>query len=73
MVKLFFMTANRLVCTNYKGDVSERVITPHYVWYGSTKWHPEPQWLVHAFDEEKKAFRDFAMNSLLPMSVVKAL
>lgn len=30
------------------------------LWYGSTQWHPEPQWLLHAFDTGCEAYRDFA-------------
>lgn len=46
---------------NYRGEVSTRTITPIKPWYGSTEWHPEPQWLLKAFDHEKDAERDFAL------------
>jgi len=42
--------------------VSTRTITPIKPWYGSTEWHPEPQWLLTAFDHEKHANRDFALK-----------
>lgn len=51
-----------LIYTNYRGEESERTITPQRVWYGSTEWHPEPQWLMTAFDHEKQANRDFALK-----------
>ncbi|MDR6431282.1 hypothetical protein [Brucella pseudogrignonensis] len=48
--------------TNYRGENSIRTITPIKPWYGSTEWHPEPQWLLTAFDHEKQANRDFALK-----------
>lgn len=51
-----------LTYTNYRGETSERTITPIRSWYGSTEWHPEPQWLLTAFDHEKQANRDFAIK-----------
>ena len=29
--------------------------------FGSTQWHPEPQWLLQAWDVDKDAERDFAL------------
>lgn len=52
----------RLIYTNWRGETSERIIKPMYVWFGSTEWHPEPQWLLTAFDLEKNADRDFALK-----------
>lgn len=51
-----------LTYTNWRGETSERTITPKRVWFGATDWHPEPQWLLTAFDEEKQADRDFALK-----------
>lgn len=50
--------------TNYRGETSERNIIPEKIWYGSTEWHPEPQWLLTALDLDKKASRDFAMKDI---------
>ncbi|WP_336801783.1 hypothetical protein [Kaistia sp. MMO-174] len=47
--------------TNWRGVTGVRSIIPKSVWYGSTEWHPEPQWLLRAFDVEKQADRDFAL------------
>ena len=52
----------KLTYTNYRGETSERLILPKGVWFGATKWHPEPQWLLHALDCEKQAVRDFALS-----------
>lgn len=51
-----------LIYTNYRDETSERTITPQRVWYGSTEWHPEPQWLITAFDHKKHASRDFTLK-----------
>lgn len=52
----------RITYRNYRGETAQRVITPQRVWFGSTEWHPEPQWLMAAFDHEKQANRDFAIK-----------
>lgn len=63
--------AVKLVYTNYKGETSERHIIPKGMNWGSTPWHPEPQWLVVAYDLDKKAYRDFALRDFRgPMEVV---
>ncbi|WP_321385717.1 hypothetical protein [Rhizobium sp.] len=48
--------------TNYRGETSRRAIKPKCVWFGSTEWHREPQWLLTAFDVDKGADRDFALK-----------
>lgn len=53
-----------LTYTNYRGETAERTITPKHVYFGATEWHPEPQWLLRAYDHGKKADRDFALNDL---------
>lgn len=51
-----------LTYTNYKGETATRTITPRSIWFGSTEWHPEPQYLLRAFDHDKQADRDFALK-----------
>ncbi|MVA91571.1 hypothetical protein GOZ80_05990 [Agrobacterium vitis] len=51
-----------LTYTNYRGEISERTILPKNIWFGSTEWHPEPQWLLTAFDLGKQTVRDFALK-----------
>jgi len=41
-----------------------RTVIPERVWFGSTEWHPEPQWLLEAFDIEKGERRSFAMADI---------
>lgn len=50
--------------TNWRGEYGVRRIVPRYVWLGSTEWHPSPQYLLRAFDEDKAAVRDFALKDL---------
>ena len=46
---------------NYRGEHSVRWATPKTFWWGSTEYHPEPQWLMSAFDHDKGQMRDFAL------------
>lgn len=54
--------------TNYRGEAGVRLANPTRLWFGSNEWHPEEQWLLDAFDLEKKADRVFALRDveLLP-------
>jgi predicted DNA-binding transcriptional regulator YafY len=52
--------------TNHRGERRERRILPQPagVRFDRTPWHPEPQWLLLAWDFEKGAMRDFAMTGI---------
>ena len=56
--------AIEILYTNYRGETARRRIVPGSLRYGSTEYHPEPQWLLEAFDLEKKAERTFAMHDI---------
>jgi len=56
--------AVRILYTNYRGETALRTILPEKIIFGSTEWHPEMQWLLEAFDEEKGAIRAFAMKDI---------
>ena len=47
---------------NHKGEESVRNVLPLRVWYGSTKWHKEEQWLIEVYDLDRKAKRDYALH-----------
>lgn len=49
--------------TNWKGVRKQRWITPlnHCLWWGSTEWHKEEQWLLRAIDGEDGKVKDFAL------------
>ena len=50
--------------TNYRGERGLRRIIPDQISFGSNEWHPEPQWLMLAYDCEKKAERLFAVRDI---------
>lgn len=50
--------------TNWRGEHGERRVIPQRIWFGSTEWHPEPQWLLDAFDIERGANRSFTMAEI---------
>lgn len=50
---------------NWRGETRERQIRPTRVWFGSTEWHPEPQWLMDAWDLESDAARTFAFSGFV--------
>lgn len=51
----------RFVYTNYRGEVWVRTVTPIAIRFGSTEWHPTDQWLMRAYDHDKRAEREFAL------------
>lgn len=46
---------------NWRGEVAQRTIRPVALWFGKTDWHPEPGWLLSAWDCDKGERRDFAL------------
>lgn len=56
--------AIRILYTNYRGETALRSVVPQHLVFGSTEWHPEPQWLMEALDVEKGQSRTFAMKDV---------
>lgn len=52
------------VYRNWRGEVSQRRVRPLGIRFGSTEWHPEPQWLLRAVDLDKDEEREFAMRDI---------
>ena len=50
---------------NWQGLIATRRVLPIKIWYGSTKWHPEEDWLLKAIDLDKDAERDFKIKDIL--------
>lgn len=50
--------------TNWRGETATRRIIPISIWFGSTEWHKQAQWLLKALDIEKNAERDFALKDI---------
>lgn len=48
--------------TNYRGECRMRRAVPRRLAFERTEWHPEPQWILYAFDVEKGAERGFALR-----------
>lgn len=63
--------AVRFVYKNYRGEIRLRRAKPLTVFWGSNRWHPDEQWLMHAYDLEKKAHRTFALAGIQPWDPVK--
>ena len=53
--------------TNWRGVRSVRRIVPVGVWFGSSRWHPEDQFFMSAWDVDKAEMRDFAIRDMSPV------
>lgn len=49
---------------NWKGEVSVRRVVPMQMYFGSTPFHKEGQWLLPAYDLDKKEWRTFALKDI---------
>jgi len=50
---------------NWEGKKAIRKVVPVKLWFGSTKWHKQKQWLLKARDIEKNAERDFSVKDIV--------
>ena len=50
--------------TNWRGETTDRVVLPVRMWFGTTSWHPDPQWFLSALDTVSGQMRDFAMSGI---------
>lgn len=55
----------RVQYTNHRGETALRTIRPIRLWFGSTAWHREAQWLLECFDLDKLATRDYALAGMV--------
>ena len=53
--------------TNWRGVRAVRRIIPVGVWFGSSRWHPEDQFFMSAWDVDKGEMRDFAIRDMSPV------
>ena len=70
------MEENKIVVinyTNWKGVTSFRRIIPKKIFFGSTEWHKEEQWLLEALDVDKNAYRSFAIKDIKSWEVEQEL
>jgi predicted DNA-binding transcriptional regulator YafY len=56
---------------NWKGKSSSRHVIPGRIFYGSTPYHPEPQWLMECWDLAKKETRTFSLKDISSWSPYK--
>ncbi|MBD8554895.1 hypothetical protein IFT84_10205 [Rhizobium sp. CFBP 8762] len=57
--------------TNWRGEYGIRTAVPMRVWFGTSEWHKEPQWLLTAWDIEKNAAREFALCDMVLVKLDK--
>lgn len=50
--------------TNHRGERAVRRVQPLGLRFESTEWHPEPQWVLQAFDLDRRAERSFALQDV---------
>lgn len=50
-----------ILFTDSTGIERERCIIPQRIWFGSTEWHPHAQWLLDAYDTDRRAVRSFEL------------
>ena len=59
---------------NYRGEKSKRTVIPFNMkWMSGDHYHPEPQWLLLAFDIDKKELRNFAANRITNLELLPYL
>lgn len=54
----------KIIYTNYRNEMSTRTIIPKKIYFTKTDWHPQEQWLIEAYDLDKKADRSFAIKDI---------
>lgn len=59
-----FGQAQTLTYTNHRGETAKRRVIPWRLYYGSTQWHPQPQWMIKVWDVDRQAERDYALSGI---------
>lgn len=62
----------RFVYTNHRGETATRTVRPHSITFKATQYHPEPQWILVAWDIDKRTRRSFAMKDISQWEPVSA-
>lgn len=58
-----------IIYKNHRGEVALRHIVPLFTHYTANEWHPEPCWIMQAFDLDKQEERSFAFKNILSTDV----
>lgn len=54
----------KIVYVNHRGETGVRSIIPLEIVFRATEYHPEEQWLLVAYDLDRKGQRQFAFNNI---------
>jgi|LakMenEpi03Aug12_release.lakeMendotaPanAssembly.Ray.scaffolds.fasta_scaffold55650_2 hypothetical protein len=49
---------------NYRGEVSECRVLTEQLYFGSNEYHPEPQWLLEAYNIDREVTRTYALKDI---------
>ena len=56
-----------ILYTSHRGETGIRRFRPYSLYYGVSEHHPEEQWLMEGWDEDKKAVRTYALKDMRPV------
>jgi predicted DNA-binding transcriptional regulator YafY len=54
----------RIDYVNYRGERAVRRIVPERAYLGEVEWHAGRQWIIDAWDVDKRAIRSFAVTDI---------
>lgn len=57
----------RFVYTNHRGLRETRRVKDCLIFWGSSEYYPEPQWLMSAYCLDRDGVREFAVAKMEPM------
>jgi predicted DNA-binding transcriptional regulator YafY len=57
----------RFSYSNWRGESAERDVEVVSLVFGHSEWHPDPQWLLEAYDHDRRAVRLFALRDMSPL------
>ena len=49
---------------NWRGEIGVRKILPLDIYFGSTEFHKEQQWLMKVWDLDKEDYRTYALKNI---------
>lgn len=59
--------------TNWKGEKSKRRVFVNDFYFGATEYHNNEQWLMAAWDQDKRQHRKFAMADMSNVKIVPVI
>lgn len=63
----------KFVYRNWKGEIADRLVTPIDMIFDVNDFHDDAQWFLVAYDQKKKAIRNFAIQDIIgPITPVVA-